>query len=178
MKEESRPSYFLIGFMGVGKTTIGKGLAEHLQLPFHDLDELLERKSGKTIVEIFKTEGEEVFRDLETQILRDVANKSAAVVATGGGIFIKPENRDIIRSSGVSIWLDAPWDVILARGGGSHRPMWDSEQRAKSLLEMRVPYYKLADIRFETANLNHKDAAEQLTKMLRSCSGHEIPNTQ
>lgn len=168
MKEECQPSYFLIGFMGVGKTTIGRGLAEHLQLPFHDLDELLERRSGKTIVEIFKTEGEKVFRALETQILRDVAKKSASVVATGGGIFIKPENRDIIRSSGLSIWLDAPWDVILARGGGSHRPMWDSAERAKSLFEMRVPYYRMADIRFETTNLNHEDAAEQLTEMLRS----------
>jgi len=176
MKEDRRRSYFLIGFMGVGKTTIGRGLAKHLQLPFRDLDELLERRSGKTIVEIFKTEGEMVFRALETQVLCDVAKKSAAVVATGGGVFIKPENRDIIRSSGVSIWLDAPFDEILARGGGSHRPLWDSAERAKDLLAMRVPYYRLADIRFETKNLNHEEAAEQLTKMLRSCSGHEILN--
>ncbi len=178
MKEDRRRSYFLVGFMGVGKTTIGRGLAKHLELPFYDLDELLERRSGKTIVEIFKTEGEKVFRALETEILRHVAKKNAAVVATGGGIFIKAENRDIIRSSGVSIWLDAPFDVILARSGGSNRPLWDSVERAKSLLEKRVPYYRQADIRFETKNLNHEEAVEQLTRMLRSRSGHEIPNTQ
>ncbi len=178
MKDDGCLSYFLIGFMGVGKTSVGGNLAKHLRLQFCDLDELIERESGKSIVEIFSMDGEETFRNLETQILREVAQKSPVVVATGGGTFVKPENRDIIRCSGISIWLDAPPDVILRRGAGSHRPLWNSAEQAMQLLEKRIPDYGLADIRFELKNWNPEEAAEQLVKILRSNNRHEIPNTQ
>jgi shikimate kinase len=178
MKDDGKLSYFLIGFMGVGKTSIGRNLAKHLQLDFVDLDELIERESGKSIVEIFSKEGEKAFRRIETQMLHDVAQRGPAVVSTGGGTFTKPENRDIIRSSGISIWLDAHPELIRSRGVGSNRPLWRSAEQAMQLLEERTPYYGLADIRFELENWSPEEAAEQLVKILRSDSRHEIPNTQ
>ena len=178
MKDDDSPLVFLIGFMGAGKTSIGRSLATLLRLNFIDLDELIELKSGKSIVEIFSAEGEKVFRTMETEILRDVAKQGPAVVATGGGTFTKPENRDIIRRSGISIWLDAPADLILQRVSGTGRPLWTSTEQAMTLLEERIPDYGLADMRFEIDNRSPEEVAERLVEILRSYNRHEIPNTQ
>lgn len=161
--------YFLVGFMAVGKTTIGRDMARQLGVPFHDLDERIERRTGKRITEIFTKEGESVFRAIETEVLQQIVSEGPGVVATGGGTFVNAENRAIIRSAGVSIWLDAPVDMVLERGNLSeHRPLWAGTDRAKALLEQRLQYYRLADIRFHLKTAVPQDAAEQLVEMLRS----------
>jgi shikimate kinase len=168
MRKEKRPRrFFLIGFMGAGKTSVGRDLAKRLKIPFYDLDELIEKRLGKPIGEIFKEDGESVFRTAETRMLEEIAASDPGVVATGGGAFTRPENREIIHSSGVSIWLDAPTELILERGGrGAHRPLWAGAEKAKILLDKRLPHYRMADVRFDVNTWSPEEAAEKLIKVL------------
>src|SRR5882672_5846491 len=97
---------FLVGFMGCGKTTLGRLLAAELHWDFIDLDEELIKRDGRQIKEIFRDNGEEFFRGVETAALRDMARRKRTVIALGGGTFISHENRSLIASSGLSIFLD------------------------------------------------------------------------
>lgn len=161
---------FLIGFMGVGKTTLGRELARRLELSFYDLDEQIEKRTGRRIPELFEERGEPMFREVETDVLREIARKNGpSVVATGGGTFILARNRDIIRSSGISIWLDVPVQDILERvGTGEQRPLWAGRERAMTLLERRLPYYRRADVRFHAENPSPEDTVDQLVRLLES----------
>ncbi len=172
MNGERQPRrFFLIGFMGVGKTSVGRNVASKLKIPFYDLDELIEERLGKPITEIFMEDGESAFRTEETRILKEIAASEPGIVATGGGAFTRSENREIIRSSGVSIWLDAPTDLILERGGrGAHRPLWAGAEDARILLEKRLPHYRMADVRFDLNRWSPKEAAEQLIKVLEAAN--------
>ncbi len=144
-------------------------MARKLKIPFYDLDGLIEKRLGKPITEIFMENGESVFRTEETQMLKEVAASEPGIVATGGGAFTRPENREIIHSSGVSIWLDAPTELILERGGrGAHRPLWAGVEEARILLEKRLPHYRMADVRFDLNTWSPKEAAEQLIKVLET----------
>ena len=162
------PRLFLIGFMGAGKSTVGRSLASRLGLPFYDLDTLIEERSGQTIQEIFAAAGESAFRRLETEILRQIVSEGPGVIATGGGTFTLAENREIIQANGVSIWLDGPTDHIIERGGlGEHRPLWQGEEKARELLERRLPAYRQADLRFDLRESTPEKAAEHLAELLR-----------
>ena len=143
---------YLIGMMGSGKTTVGKLLAEKLDYRFFDTDDLIERLAQKTIPEIFATEGEAKFRELENQVLRklSVDHKSAftegapAVIATGGGIVQRQENWSYLRH-GLIIWLDADLKLLNQRlTGDNSRPL---ASQLELLLETRRPLYHQADLR-------------------------------
>jgi shikimate kinase len=167
--DRQKAHLFLIGFMGVGKTTVGRDLASRLGVPFYDLDEYIERRSGKRVMEIFTEGGESKFRTMETEMLREIVEKGPGVVATGGGTFTLSKNREIIRSSGISIWLDAATDKLLSRGEiGEHRPLWAGEENARALLEKRLPHYRQADVHFQMDIRNPAEAAKQLAKVLES----------
>ncbi len=140
---------FLIGFMGAGKTSVGKGLAQRLGSPFDDLDVRLVERFGASIPEVFAEHGEEAFRRAEREELTRAAALDNVVVATGGGAFCSPENREIIhRSGGVSVFLDAPWEVLCARleRGADQRPLYVDAAQARELYEARLPHYRMASV--------------------------------
>ncbi|ELS05084.1 shikimate kinase [Xenococcus sp. PCC 7305] len=135
---------YLIGMMGSGKSTIGKILAQKLNYRFFDTDVLIEKVAQKTIPEIFATEGEAYFRDLETKVLHEVSAYNHSVIATGGGMIQKTVNWSFLRQ-GLIVWLDADLDVLLERvAKDTNRPL---AGKLQSLLEKRSSLYAQADLR-------------------------------
>jgi shikimate kinase len=138
---------YLVGFMGSGKTTAGRILAGRLGVPFVDLDLAFEAMAGRTIRETFETHGEPWFREREAELLRGTASLPAAVVALGGGTFAFPGNREFVKSHGLSVFLDVPFEVIAERLAGktADRPLFPSEETARELWEARLASYRMAD---------------------------------
>ncbi|TMU85468.1 shikimate kinase [Bacillus sp. BHET2] len=137
-------SMFFIGFMGVGKTTIGIRLGEILNIPVVDMDSYIEKKEGKTIKEIFNQYGEAYFRDLETQALEELAAKHS-IITTGGGVIEREKNRKILGEKGLVFHLTCPFDVVWSRlEGDQDRPLVkeNSRDRLLSLYNRRFPLYK------------------------------------
>jgi len=142
---------FIIGFMGAGKSTIGKTLAKRLSYAFLDSDPVIEANAARSIPEIFAEKGEAEFRRLEREALRSMIGLTRAVVALGGGAFVAEENRAILREIGISIWIDCPLDLCWSRvSKETHRPLLKSYPEMASLLERRRPSYEQADLRIET----------------------------
>lgn len=143
-------SVFLVGMMGVGKTTIGKLLAQHLNYKFLDTDALIEQYAQQTIADIFAQEGEAAFRELESGVLTQVASFTRLVVATGGGIVVRPNNWANLRH-GVVVWLDLPPAILHARlmADDPKRPLLqtaDPLDTLTQLYEQRRNSYAQADI--------------------------------
>jgi shikimate kinase len=138
---------YLVGFMGSGKTTIGRRLGEKLALPFVDLDEAFEAMAGRTVRETFETMGEAWFREREAELLRGTAALPGAVVAVGGGTFTFPANREFVARHGLSVFLDVPFEVIATRLADktADRPLFRSVEDARRLWEARIPCYRMAD---------------------------------
>ena len=147
---------FLIGYMGSGKTTLGRGVESRTHIAFIDLDEYIEGKEGKTIKEIFKEEGEVGFRNKERDSLRELSEREDVVVACGGGTPCFYDNMEIMNSRGETIWLDASVEILHRRlkEGRAQRPLIanlsDEELKGyiKESLEKRKPYYRKAKHRF------------------------------
>ena len=140
----------LVGLMGAGKTNIGRRLAARLHLPFLDADAEIEAAAGETIEEIFQNRGEAAFRDGERRVIARLLQGPVHVLATGGGAFMDPQTRSAIRARGISIWLRAELDVLLARvARRSNRPLLkegDPRGVLQRLMEIRHPVYAEADI--------------------------------
>ncbi len=119
------PHLFLVGMMGSGKTTVGRLCARALDRPFVDLDDRVERRSGRTVGAVFAEEGEEAFRRLESEALGEVASSPVpSVVACGGGVVLDAANRGLLRAAGVVVWLRAPAELLAGRVGlGEGRPL-------------------------------------------------------
>lgn len=149
---------FLIGYRCTGKSAVGQLLAERLGFTFIDSDGTLEQTTGQTIPTIFAEQGEAGFRELESQILRKLVLESCQVVATGGGVVLRPENRDLLCSHGIVIWLDAEIETIWKRmqqdqKQGKDRPKLTrgGKEEIEELKKSREPIYRsIAQCRFET----------------------------
>ncbi len=131
---------YLTGFMGCGKSYTGQRLATALSLPFLDLDEAIERSTGKTISQIFTDDGEAAFRDLETATLRQTAELGATVVSTGGGAPCFNDNMDWMNAHGVTVFLDPPVSVLLQRLelGRAHRPVLQPAQELETFITNKL----------------------------------------
>ena len=139
---------YLVGFMGAGKTTVGRELAARLDVPFFDLDGLVEAAEKTSIKEIFGQHGEPYFRKRERDILRSTRYLDNAVVATGGGTFTFDENIQFIQSEGLSVWLSAPYSLLRGRIGdkAAERPLFRDDVAAHELFKNRLRYYRMADV--------------------------------
>jgi len=164
---------YILGFMGVGKSVTGKLLAERLNRQYVDTDNLIESRAGKPITKIFEQDGDEQFRQLETSVLKEVADENNSVISCGGGIVMKDENMDLIRKSGRSIFLNASIDTLLERSGDStERPLLNrlSEEekckKIKEILALRLPIYLSADITLDTDDKSPEVIVDELIGLL------------
>lgn len=160
----------LIGFMGTGKSVIGKLLAAHLEFDFLDTDILIEERTRMRIPEMFAGPGESYFRSLEAEIAQELLNLDRRVVATGGGFALNPENMKAIRQSGVVIALSAPPAEILARiKDDGQRPLLqtpDPLARILELLEKRAPVYGQADFTIDTSGKTKENIVAEIESEL------------
>jgi shikimate kinase len=154
LKLKRTPGLYLIGFMGSGKSAVGRLLADELGWSFADIDEDIEKAQGVSIAEIFDTRGEPEFRVIEREAVRkrvrEVEYGKPMVVALGGGAFVDTENRKILEERGVTIWLDCPFPRICARvEGQTHRPLARDSDSFRQLFEDRRDVYSQAEHRIE-----------------------------
>lgn len=158
----------LIGFMGTGKTSVGKVIAKKLGFKFVDVDEVIERTTGMEISEIFSKFGEPRFRDIETEMIKLITQKTGQVIATGGGVVLKDENMERLKENGVIFCLQAPENVIFERVKHTkNRPLLqveNPEEKIKELLQKRMPLYKKADFCIGTEGLTPEEVAEKIIK--------------
>ena len=170
---------YLIGFSGTGKSLSGIRAAELLKLPFVDMDDLIEYRTKKSIPEIFEDDGEDAFRKIETDILRELSEKSSRVVSTGGGVPVRELNRQIMRNSGVIIHLTATPETIHKRlttrqsRNRTLRPLLGDdapEQRIANLLAERTEAYSCADRSIDTEGLSHRQVAAAIENVWEELS--------
>ncbi|MEM6423753.1 MAG: shikimate kinase [Cyanobacteria bacterium P01_D01_bin.128] len=155
---------YLIGMMGAGKTSVGKRLSKQLNYRFFDTEALIEQATGESIAQIFATEGENAFRQLETDVLAQLAPYTRLVVATGGGIVLKPENWGYLQH-GIVVWLDAPLSALLKRlSGDRNRPLLQTDDLAlklETLMSERHRFYQQADVRVSSGKSDKPKAVAE-----------------
>lgn len=167
----------LIGFMGTGKSRIGKQLAKELGMKYIDTDQMIEKKEGKSIPEIFQQEGEEYFRRIEAEVVNRVSRLDQYVISTGGGVVLKPENIKALKKNGYLVCLQAAPEVILKRTTEEkeERPLLkgfaDRRERIKELLQKRDPLYKQADFTIDTSYLS---ISQTVRKIIESCPRQKL----
>lgn len=160
---------FLVGFMGCGKTTLGRLLADRLRWDFVDLDVRIEESAGMPIRRIFELHGEGHFRRLEHEALRAIASdRRREIVAIGGGAFVGEVNRAVIRKAGVSVWIDAPFRTIARRIlGDRKRPLAETAEQINHLYRSRLPFYHEADLRVRVGDATPNRIAREVLRVLR-----------
>jgi len=163
-------SIVLVGIMGVGKSTIGKRMAQYLDIEFVDADKEIEKAAGMSIEDIFDQFGEEAFRSGEKKVIKRLMGEGQKILATGGGAFMNEDIRTDIAEGGVSVWLDADLEILMKRvQRRSDRPLLkeeDPEAVMKKLLDERNPIYALADVKIESRTVSRDVIAGELVDLL------------
>ncbi len=156
----------LIGFMGTGKTSVGWLVAENLHFEFLDTDEMIQTRTGRTIADIFTTDGEATFRALERQVVGELSTHEKAVISTGGGLPANPENLAALKEHALVICLWSSPEKIWERvRHQSHRPLLhdpDPQKKIRDLLAAREPFYKQADVLINTDLRSAREVAQQI----------------
>jgi len=170
LKLKRTPGIYLVGFMGSGKSTIGRLLAERLGWQFADLDEEIEAQQETTIAELFDKMGEPEFRRIESTALRKhvrtIECGRPTVVALGGGTFVQADNFDLLENHGVTIWLDCPLEMVRQRvEHATHRPLARDRQRFEELFHGRQASYAKADYRIRIECDDPLIALEEILKL-------------
>jgi|SRR5688572_15640838 len=157
---------YLIGFMGTGKTTLGHHVATKLDVPFVDTDQMIESKTGLPITAFFEDKGEDAFRKIEAEVLRETSLLDKSIIATGGGLPVYHHNMDWLNEHGITMYLEWPEDILLASlvHHRSVRPLIsklshdEALQKAKTLLHERKPVYEMASMTLQLEGNFEKDA--------------------
>ncbi|HKI59900.1 MAG TPA: shikimate kinase [Mariprofundaceae bacterium] len=170
-KKRYQVSPVLVGLMGSGKSSVGRRLAKRLEIPLIDLDEYIVEKAGKTIPQIFDEQGEEAFRDMESEALREVLGKPA-VIATGGGAIMREENRALLKEHPPVIWLKASPEFLASRiDGDSNRPLiaeGETVKKLQALAEVRYPFYEsCADYIVPRGEMKKRKVLESILRFLK-----------
>jgi shikimate kinase len=160
----------LVGMMGAGKTTVGRRLANRLGRRFIDSDEEVEKAAGMSIEDIFKLHGEADFRAGEVKVIARLLKEDAIVLGTGGGAFINPDTRALVKASAVSVWIKADFDVLFARvSRRSNRPLLKTQnprETLRSLMEARYPVYAEADVTVVSRDVPQDQVASEVIEAL------------
>lgn len=170
---KNKQNIVLIGFMGSGKSITGKLLAYKLGFNFIDTDTAIEREYNRKIKDIFQTEGEEKFRELETATIKKLSQKSHQVISTGGGVATKEIDMQILRQNGIIIALSAMPQTIFKRTNNDKRPLLakkNNADRLKTIIELmakRAPYYKKADLIVKTDDTTPLQNVDLILKYLK-----------
>ena len=172
---EAFPGVVLVGFMGSGKSSVGRELARRFRAPFVDVDERIELAAGCPIRDLFAREGEPAFRKREKAALRDVLSVKGCVIATGGGAFADEENRALLRAYAPVVYLESAVETLLDRlDGDLERPLLrggDLEERVRELLSCRVPGYRTADVTVRTDGRTVEEVAGQVADWIDRTEG-------
>ena len=162
----------LVGLMGVGKSSVGRRLAQALDLPFHDADEEIERAAGRSVTDIFAELGEAEFRAGEHRVIRRLLEGSRHVLATGGGAFINADTRRLLKERAVTIWLKADLDILAKRvARRDTRPLLRGKNPVevlRALAEVRYPIYAEADLVVDTGDGSHQTAVAAILRALQT----------
>ena len=159
---------YLVGFMGAGKTSVGRALAAQLGWSFVDLDAEIERSQKMAVRDIFSKSGELKFRQLESEHLKRVSERPRAVIALGGGASVDPENRLVIDSTGTSVWLNVRFETAARRvSTDGTRPLFKDLQHAERLYETRLSIYRLARIHVLADNRPPAEIAGEIAMRLQ-----------
>ncbi len=166
----------LVGLMGVGKSTVGRRLAKRLGLPFVDSDSAIEDAAGgASAAEVFERYGEDDYRDGERRLVARLVDGERRVIATGGGAFVDPRTRELLKERAITVWLDAPVEVLAERTGRRDtRPLLRHGDRAETLAKLdqeRRPTYAEADIHVRSGNGAHHEVVEAIVEALRERLG-------
>jgi shikimate kinase len=166
----SERAIVLVGLMGAGKSTVGRRLANALHLPFHDADHEIETAAGCSITDFFEKYGEPAFREGERRVIARLLDGPRHVLATGGGAFMDPTTRDIIKRKGISVWLRAELDLLMARVSKRQtRPLLktaDPRGTMQKLIDERYPVYAEANITTESNGGPHEAIVQQIVNQL------------
>jgi shikimate kinase len=160
----------LVGLMGVGKSTVGRRLAKRLGLPFVDSDSAIEDAAGCTAAEVFERYGEQDFRDGERRLVARLIEGDVRVIATGGGAYVDPCTRQLLNERAITVWLDAPVDILAERTGRRDtRPLLRTADRKGTLERLsqeRRPAYEEAHIHVKSADGAHKEVVDAIVQAL------------
>jgi shikimate kinase len=160
----------LVGLMGAGKSTVGRRLARRLGLPFVDTDAAIEDAAGFSAAEVYERYGEDDFRDGERRLVARLVDGQVRVIATGGGVFVDPRTRQLLNQRSITVWLDAPVDVLASRTSRRDtRPMLrngDPKGTLERLAKERRPAYSEAHIRVTSGDGAHGEVVESIVRAL------------
>jgi shikimate kinase len=162
----------LVGLMGAGKSTVGRRLARRLGIPFVDSDDAIEDAAGYSAAEVYERFGEADFRDGERRLVARLIDGEIRVIATGGGAYVDPRTRELLNERAITVWLDAPIDVLADRTGRRDtRPLLrngDRKGTLERLIEQRGPAYAEAHIRVRSGDGAHKDVVDAIVTALEA----------
>ena len=159
---------YLIGFMGAGKTTIGRQLAARLGWKFIDLDREIEQREHRLVADIFRESGEPHFRSLEEQCLKELSTSNRAVIALGGGAYLNPNNRAVADDTGLTVWLKVSFAKVADRVKmDGTRPKFENREEADRLYQSREPYYALARVHVSADEGTPDSVADEIIGVIK-----------
>lgn len=172
-----KPNIVLVGFMGTGKTSVGRRLASQLRMRYVDTDDVIEQESGRRIIDIFSEDGEPTFRLLESKVVHKVSKMRNQVISTGGGVVLKEANMKKLKQNGVVFCLTATAEEIYCRvGHQTHRPLLqtpDALARIRTMLAERHPYYAQADYMVKTTGRSFGEILAHIKKVFQDTMAHQ-----